>query len=153
MKFRFVLKLVARDWRSGELRLLLAAALIAVGAVTAISLFVDRLQQALTAEAATFLGADSVIRSSRPIPEAFREAAAAGGLAQVDVISFPSMLFSDDSDDARNQLVSVKAVGRVTRCAACCGSRTNRSDPTGRPIRSLRRVRCGSIRGCSRHWD
>ena len=111
MKFRFVLKLVARDWRSGELRLLLAAALVAVGAVTAISLFVDRLQQALVSEAATFLGADSVISSSRPIPEAFREAAAARGLARVDVVSFPSMLFSDDSEDARNQLVSVKAVG------------------------------------------
>ena len=111
MNLRFVLRLVARDWRSGELRLLLAAALVAVGAVTAISLFVDRLQQALLAEATTFLGADSVISSSRPIPDAFREAAAERGLAQVDVVSFPSMLFADASEDARNQLVSVKAVG------------------------------------------
>ena len=111
MNLRFALRLVARDWRSGELRLLLAAALVAVGAVTAISLFVDRLQQALLAEATTFLGADSVISSSRPIPDAFREAAAERGLAQVDVVSFPSMLFADASDDARNQLVSVKAVG------------------------------------------
>ena len=111
MNLRFSLRLVARDWRSGELRLLLAAALVAVGAVTAISLFVDRLQQALLAEATTFLGADSVISSSRPIPDAFREAAAERGLAQVDVVSFPSMLFADASDDARNQLVSVKAVG------------------------------------------
>ena len=111
MTLRFLFRLVARDWRSGELRLLLAAALVAVGAVTAISLFVDRLQQALLAEATTFLGADSVIRSSRPIPDAFREAAAERGLAQVDVLTFPSMLFADESDDARNQLVSVKAVG------------------------------------------
>ena len=111
MNLRFALRLVARDWRSGELRLLLAAALVAVGAVTAISLFVDRLQQALLAEATTFLGADSVISSSRPIPDAFREAAAERGLAQVDVVSFPSMLFADASADARNQLVSVKAVG------------------------------------------
>ena len=111
MNLRFAMRLVARDWRSGELRLLLAAALVAVGAVTAISLFVDRLQQALLAEATTFLGADSVISSSRPIPDAFREAAAERGLAQVDVVSFPSMLFADASDDARNQLVSVKAVG------------------------------------------
>ena len=111
MNLRFALRLVGRDWRSGELRLLLAAALVAVGAVTAISLFVDRLQQALLAEATTFLGADSVISSSRPIPDAFREAAAERGLAQVDVVSFPSMLFADASDDARNQLVSVKAVG------------------------------------------
>ena len=111
MNLRFLLRLVGRDWRSGELRLLLAAALVAVGAVTAISLFVDRLQQALLAEATTFLGADSVISSSRPIPDAFREAAAERGLAQVDVVSFPSMLFADASEDARNQLVSVKAVG------------------------------------------
>ena len=111
MTLRFLFRLVARDWRSGELRLLLAAALVAVGAVTAISLFVDRLQQALLAEATTFLGADSVIRSSRPIPDAFREAAAERGLAQVDVVTFASMLFADESDDARNQLVSVKAVG------------------------------------------
>lgn len=111
MNLGFALRLAARDWRSGELRLLLAAALVAVGAVTAISLFVDRLQQALLAEATTFLGADSVIRSSRPIPDAFREAAEARGLAQVDVVTFPSMLFADDSDDARNQLVSVKAAG------------------------------------------
>ncbi len=111
MNLRFALRLVGRDWRSGELRLLLAAALVAVGAVTAISLFVDRLQQALLAEATTFLGADSVISSSRPIPDAFREAAAERGLAQTDVVSFPSMLFADASDDARNQLVSVKAVG------------------------------------------
>ncbi len=111
MTLRFLFRLVARDWRSGELRLLLAAALVAVGAVTAISLFVDRLQQALLAEATTFLGADSVIGSSRPIPDAFREAAAGRGLVQVDVVTFPSMLFADESDDARNQLVSVKAVG------------------------------------------
>ena len=106
-----VLRLAARDWRAGELRLLLAAIVVAVGAVTAISLFVDRLQQALLSESTTFLGADRVIRSTRAMPEAFRNAARANGLRQTDAVSFPSMLFADESEDARNLLVAVKAVG------------------------------------------
>ena len=72
MTTSLVLRFAARDWRSGELRLLLAALLLAVGAVSAISLFVDRLQRALVAESTSFLAADRVIDSSQPIPEPFR---------------------------------------------------------------------------------
>lgn len=61
------LKLLWRDWRAGELTLLLASLVIAVGTVTTVTLFVDRLQQALVAESATFLAADRVIRSADPI--------------------------------------------------------------------------------------
>ena len=106
-----VLRLAVRDWRAGELRLLLAAVVVAVGTVTAIGLFVDRLREALLSESTTFLGADRVIASTRPIPEGFRDAARGLGLRQTDVVTFPSMLFADESTDARSQLVSVKAVG------------------------------------------
>lgn len=104
---RLVLRLVGRDWRGGELRLLLVALLVAVGTVTAISLFVDRLQSALIAESATFLAADRVISSSRPIPEEFASAAAALGLAHTETVSFPTMVFAAGN----NRLVAVKAVG------------------------------------------
>ena len=67
MHFALPLKLLWRDWRAGELTLLLASLIIAVGTVTTITLFVDRLQQALLAESATFLAADRVIASSDPI--------------------------------------------------------------------------------------
>ena len=87
-----VLRCALRDWRAGELRLLLAALLLAVGAVSAISLFVDRLQRALVAESTSFLGADRVIDSSRAIPPRFRELAAQYGLKQTDVVTFPSMV-------------------------------------------------------------
>ena len=50
MTLSLVLRFAVRDWRAGELRLLFAALLLAVGAVSAVSLFVDRLQRALVAE-------------------------------------------------------------------------------------------------------
>ena len=56
MTTSLVLRFAARDWRSGELRLLLAALLLAVGAVSAISLFVDRLHRALVAESTSLPG-------------------------------------------------------------------------------------------------
>ncbi len=107
MTLSLALRLATRDWRAGELRLLLAALLLAVGAVTAVSLFVDRLQRALVAESATLLGADRVIDASRPVPQRFRELAAARGLALADIIRFPSMASSDGS--GRSRLASVKA--------------------------------------------
>ena len=92
MTTSLVLRFAARDWRSGELRLLLAALLLAVGAVSAISLFVDRLHRALVAESTSFLAADRVIDSSREIPESFRELARQEALEVADLITFPSMV-------------------------------------------------------------
>ncbi len=105
-----VLRFALRDWRAGELRLLLVALLLAVGTVSAISLFVDRLQRALEAESANFLGADRVISSSREIPERFRELARQRDLTLADLITFPSMVSPAAEDSPRNQLASVKAV-------------------------------------------
>ena len=113
MTLTLVLRFAVRDWRAGELRLLFAALLLAVGAVSAVSLFVDRLQQALVAESSSFLGADRVIDSSQAIPERFRELARAEGLRLADVVTFPSMVFASASGgraDGRSQLAGVKAV-------------------------------------------
>ena len=113
MTLSLVLRFAARDWRAGELRLLFAALLLAVGAVSAVSLFVDRLQRALVAESTSFLGADRVIDASQAIPERFRELARGEGLALADVISFPSMVFAETASpraDGRSQLAGVKAV-------------------------------------------
>jgi len=104
---KLVLRMAWRDWRSGELGLLLIALMVAVGTVTSVSLFVDRLHQALIDESADFLAADRRIGSSNPIPEEFRIKAQARGLAIADTMSFPSMVFVGDE---MNQLVSVKAV-------------------------------------------
>jgi putative ABC transport system permease protein len=106
MNISLALKLLWRDWRSGELTLLLASLVIAVSTVTTITLFVDRLNQALLKESATFLAADRVIASSDPIDPAILERAEQLGLRRADTLSFLSMVFSDD----RAQFSSVKAV-------------------------------------------
>ena len=71
MNFALVRRMALRDVRSGEMGLLLVALLVAVGTVTSISLFVDRLHQALVDESASFLGADRQIASSRPLPACY----------------------------------------------------------------------------------
>ena len=107
MNFALVRRMAMRDIRSGEMGLLLIALVVAVGTVTSISLFVDRLHQALLLESSNFLAADRQISSSQPIPVDFVEKAAAAELEQTQTMVFPSMVFVGDA----NQLVSVKAVG------------------------------------------
>jgi putative ABC transport system permease protein len=106
MNPRLAILLLWRDWRSGELTLLLASLVIAVGTVTTITLFVDRLQRALLQESAAFLAADRVVSSSAPIDPAIIERATSIGLRQSETLSFLSMVFAED----RAQFASVKAV-------------------------------------------
>nr|MCS5575547.1 hypothetical protein [Pseudomonadales bacterium] len=103
---KLAIKLLWRDWRAGELSLLLASLVIAVGSVTTVTLFVDRLQQALLAESATFLAADQVISSAEAIDPAILEEARSRGLLTSTTMGFLSMVFSED----RAQFTSVKAV-------------------------------------------
>lgn len=107
MKPALVWRMAVRDWRAGELLLLVVALVIAVGTVTAISLFVDRLHQALLSESAHMLAADRYITSGEPLPPEFTEKARARGITTSEVMVFPSMVFAAGD---RNQLVSVKAV-------------------------------------------
>lgn len=106
MNASLALKLLWRDWRSGELTLLLASLIIAVSTVTTITLFVDRLNQALLQESATFLAADRVISSSDEIPPEFIAEAQRRDLQTAETIQFVSMVFAAD----RAQFSSVKAV-------------------------------------------
>lgn len=96
-----------RDWRSGELALLVVALVVAVTSVTAIGLFADRLQRALLNESADFLAADRYIGSSAPLPDAYLSAARARGIDVATTLLFPSMVFAGEE---ANQLASVKAV-------------------------------------------
>ncbi|WP_111640612.1 ABC transporter permease [Marinimicrobium alkaliphilum] len=100
------LRLLWRNWRSGELKLLGLALVIAVGVVGAIALFTDRLERSLIQESNALLGADRVVRSSRPInPDWFPEAEARG-LQQSQAVTFSSMVFAGEE----MYLAGIKAV-------------------------------------------
>ena len=80
VKPSLALRLAWRDWRSGELGLLLAALLVAVGSVTAVSLLVDRLQQALVLRVRRVPRPPTATSAAAaPIPDAFRVRARGAG--------------------------------------------------------------------------
>ena len=103
-------RMTRRDWRAGELRLLVAALAVAVAALSAVGFFVDRMNAALQRDAAQLLGGDLVVRSDYPLQAAWRNEAARRGLRMADTVLFPSMATTGSGDAADARLVAVKAV-------------------------------------------
>jgi putative ABC transport system permease protein len=103
---KLALRLLAREWRGGELTLILSALVIAVAAITTVSFFTDRVHQALSTQASQLLAADLVVVSDHPIPAQFAQRASANGLRQTHTLAFPSMVVQGP----RNQFAEVKAV-------------------------------------------
>jgi len=104
--FKLALRLVARDWHSGELTILVVALLIAVASSTAVSLLGDRLTRTMNLQAAEFLAADLVIAGHQEPPAAWRQQAFAQGLRAAGTTEFSSVLIETDE----LLLVGVKAV-------------------------------------------
>ena len=89
---RLALRMLLRDWRAGELRVLIFALSIAVASVGTVGFFADRVKGALTRQANLLLGADVLITGDRPLPAAFAEEALRRGLATTPAIKFNSMV-------------------------------------------------------------
>jgi len=100
-------KLLWRDWRGGELNVLIAALLIAVTTVTGIGLFSDRISRSILDEAGSLLAADAQITGSQAIPSQWVIDAEDAGLATASITSFQAMAFGLNN---AAQLASVKAV-------------------------------------------
>jgi putative ABC transport system permease protein len=105
-RWGLALRLLARDWRAGELRILSAALIIAVAASTAIGFFTDRLGRGMINQSADFLGADLVLESPRPVAPQWLVEARATGLRTSETLGFSSVVVAGD----RLQLASVRAV-------------------------------------------
>jgi putative ABC transport system permease protein len=99
-----------RDFRAGELRLLLVAVTLAVGALTAVGFFADRLERSLARDARQLLGGDAIVASDKPTPPSFIDEARARSLQIVTTTSFPSMGRAPDDKGGASRLVAVKAV-------------------------------------------
>lgn len=107
-RLRLAWRLLLRDWRAGELRILLSALIIAVTATSAISFFTDRLQRAMLSQSSELLGGDLLLQSPRPLDEAWLNKAEDEGLQHAEALEFPSVVVSGDN----LQLAGIKAVRR-----------------------------------------
>jgi putative ABC transport system permease protein len=104
---RLSLKLLGRDWRAGEWRVLLIALVLAVGSISTVGLFADRVRLALQQEATSLIGADLRISSTRPLPQEYREAALLRGLRVTASDAFPSMV-AGRNDNLLADIMSVE---------------------------------------------
>ncbi len=85
-------RMLRRELRSGELRLLLAVAVLAVAAVTAVGFLADRVGNALERESRRLLGADLLLAADHPWPAGPAAEARRRGLAVAETRVFPSMV-------------------------------------------------------------
>lgn len=99
-----------RDFRAGELRLLVVAVTLAVAALTAVGFFADRLNNGLARDARQLLGGDAIIASDQPAPPALAAKAREMGLAVSTSAVFPSMGRAPDDKGGASRLVGVKSV-------------------------------------------
>ena len=91
MNVALPLRMLGRDWRAGELRILALALVIAVASVTSVAFFADRVRQALLREAHQLLGADVVLSADHPWRSEIRDEIARRGLRRAETTTFISM--------------------------------------------------------------
>ena len=103
--WRIALRLLRRDWRSGELYLLAAAVILTVAAVTAVGFFSDRVEATMDRQGGELIAADLAIEGSAPLPDDLRTEAGRRGLSTAGTVEFNSVLMATQGP----QLVQIKA--------------------------------------------
>lgn len=101
----FSLRLMLREWRSGELTILLLALVVAIISHTTIGHFTDRISQSMLINAQHVIGGDLVLSGSRPFdPEVRAEA----GRRNLEITGTQRFITVAGNDDIL--LVAVKSV-------------------------------------------
>ncbi|WP_158899413.1 ABC transporter permease [Burkholderia sp. L27(2015)] len=85
-------RMTVRDWRAGELTMLLLALILAVAALSSVGFLADRLARGLERDARQMIGADLVVRADHPVDPQFIEQARDWGLRTASTTVFPSMV-------------------------------------------------------------
>ncbi|MBU3022500.1 ABC transporter permease [Aestuariibacter sp. A3R04] len=99
-------RLFKHEAKRGELTIILLAIVLSVASVLSLSLFSERLQGALTERSASFMAADSQLRSSQPINPEWLATAREQNLGTAEQVSMRSMAFGDE----KMSLVDLRAV-------------------------------------------
>ncbi|MBN3857330.1 ABC transporter permease [Paraburkholderia sp. Ac-20340] len=82
----------ARDWRAGELTMLLLALVLAVAALSSVGFLADRLQRGLERDAKRMIAADFIVRADHPVDPMFAREAQSLNLQTATTAIFPSMV-------------------------------------------------------------
>ena len=106
---KMALRMLRRDWRAGELRVLAIAIVVAVTCVTAVVFFTDRIGQALKYQAGELIASDLRIVADHELDQSFRDKAKSIGLQVADVWNFRSMVLANEG----NRLAEIKAVSHL----------------------------------------
>ncbi|MEW9799180.1 ABC transporter permease [Alteromonas sp. CYL-A6] len=107
--FNLAWRLFRHEARRGELTIILLAIVLSVAAVLSLSLFSERLQDALTERSAAFIAADTQLRSDKPIAEDWLQLARDYNLQTARQVSTRSMVFGGDE----MSLVDLRAVNNA----------------------------------------
>src|SRR5262249_60674017 len=103
---RLALRTLLREWRSGELGVLLLALTVAVGALTGVGFLVSRISAAVALQASSVLAADLRLGSPQPVEEAYFIEAARRGIRSARSTNLLSVVFNGDA----SQLTNIAAV-------------------------------------------
>ncbi|MDX1514012.1 MAG: FtsX-like permease family protein [Gammaproteobacteria bacterium] len=103
---RLALRFLKREWRAGELGVVVAALVVAVGSITAVGFFTDRMSRAMEIGATELLAADMLVLSTDPIGSEFADEARSRGLSSARTVSFRSVVTAGE----RLELAEVKFV-------------------------------------------
>jgi putative ABC transport system permease protein len=103
---RLALRALAREWRSGELGVLLLALTVAVAALTGVNFLVSRISAAVALQASAVLAADLRLGSPQPLDEKYFGEAGRRGVRAARITSLLSVVFNGDA----SQLTNIAAV-------------------------------------------
>ena len=103
---RLAMLALLRDGKSGELRVLLLALLVAVSALTAVGFFTSRISRAVDQQAGEVLAADLKLQSGAVIDRGYFDMARQAGLRTAELATFPSVVFHNET----SSLSAIRAV-------------------------------------------
>ncbi|MEM9101931.1 MAG: FtsX-like permease family protein [Pseudomonadota bacterium] len=103
---RLATRLLKRDWRLGELKIVIAAVVIAVTSITTIGFVVERVEYSMERQSSSLLGGDRRVTSRSPLNPTLEQEALTRGLSVSPYLGMATMAVKDDNF----QLISLRSI-------------------------------------------